>query len=224
MSIKLNYFDWFMILGVMAVSVLTSLLGGGSIDWLDFVGVTTGIINLVLCAKGNVANYAFGIVYNTIYCYIAFSSSLYADATVYALYYLPMQFVGWVQWSRNRNADSGALKATHLTWRVAAILLCVAALLVPLVAYILGLPAIADAQPWTDAASTVASIIAMYLMVKAVTEQWYIWFVINILLVVKWAVELAHGTQHAALWLILFAFYTANSVYGIIEWSRLARR
>ncbi|MBR1539103.1 MAG: nicotinamide mononucleotide transporter [Bacteroidales bacterium] len=218
----LNPFDWFLILGTTVVSIASSLLGEGW-DTLGFIVATTGIVNLVLCAKGNIWNYAFGIVYNAIYVYIAWHSKLYADSAIYLLYYLPMQFIGWAQWKKNRNQESGAVNAVHLTLRQGLVLLAAACVLIPLFAWILGLPAIGDSQPWLDSVTTVVSILAMYMMVKAIAEQWYIWIVLDSVQVVKWTVATVRGEAHAALMLVMFAFFLANAVYGLIQWNGLAK-
>ena len=81
---KLNAFDYFLIVGTTAVSIASSLLGEGW-DTLGFIVAVTGIVNLVLCAKGNIWNYLFGIIYNAIYVYIAWHSKLYADSAIYLL-------------------------------------------------------------------------------------------------------------------------------------------
>ena len=218
----LNPFDWILILGTTVVSIASSLLGEGW-DTLGFIVATTGIVNLVLCAKGNIWNYAFGIVYNAIYVYIAWHSKLYADSSIYLLYYLPMQFIGWAQWKKNRNQESGAVNAVHLTLRQGLVLLAAACVLIPLFAWILGLPAIGDSQPWLDSVTTVVSILAMYMMVKAIAEQWYIWIVLDSVQVVKWTVATVRGEAHAALMLVMFAFFLANAVYGLIQWNGLAK-
>ena len=220
---RLNAFDLFLILGTTAVSIASSLLGDGW-DTLGFIVAVTGIINLVLCAKGNLWNYLFGIIYNAIYVYIAWHSKLYADSAIYLLYYLPMQFVGWAQWKKNQNQDSGAVNAVHLTRKTALVLLAAAIVLIPLFAWILSRPAIGDAQPWLDATTTVVSILAMYMMVKAIAEQWYIWVVLDAVQVIKWTVATIRGEEHAALMLVMFAFFLANAVYGLIQWNRLARQ
>lgn len=221
-SIKLNWFDWFLILGVVATSAIISVTGEGW-DTLGFAVALTGIINLVLCAKGNLLNYAFGIVYNAIYVYIAYSSALYADAATYLLYYLPMQFIGWFQWKKNRSEESGAVKARHLSRKQALAVAAILAVTIPLLGYILSLPSIGDAQPYKDAATTVASFMAMFLMVKAFAEQWYIWIALDAIQVVKWSVATVNGEAHAAMMLIMFAFYTANAIYGFILWRRLSK-
>ena len=220
---KLNAFDYFLIVGTTAVSIASSLLGEGW-DTLGFIVAVTGIVNLVLCAKGNIWNYLFGIIYNAIYVYIAWKSRLFADSAIYLLYYLPMQFIGWAQWKKNRNQDSGAVNAVHLTRKTAAMLAAAAAILIPLFAWILSRPAIADSQPWLDSVTTVISILAMYMMVKAIAEQWYIWIVLDAVQVIKWTVATVSGEKHAALMLVMFAFFLANAVYGLIQWNGLAKR
>ena len=222
-TLALNWFDWFLILGTTVVSILSSLLGDGW-DTLGFIVAVTGIINLVLCARGNIWNYLFGIIYNAIYVYISWKSRLYADSAIYLLYYLPMQFVGWFSWKKNQNQESGAVNVRHLDRRTALILLATAAVLIPLFAWILSRPFIADSQPWLDSVTTVVSILAMYMMVKAIAEQWYIWIVLDAVQTVKWAVATARGEEHAALMLVMFAFFLANAIYGLIQWNGLAKR
>lgn len=219
----LNWFDWFLILGTTAVSIASSLLGEGW-DTLGFIVAVTGIINLVLCAKGNIWNYLFGIIYNAIYVYIAWKSRLYADSAIYLLYYLPMQFAGWAHWKKNQNQESGAVNARHLDRKTTLVLLAAAAVLIPLFAWVLSRPFIADSQPWLDSVTTVVSILAMYMMVKAIAEQWYIWIVLDAVQCVKWTVATANGEEHAALMLVMFAFFLANAVYGLIQWNGLAKR
>jgi nicotinamide mononucleotide transporter len=222
-ALSLNGFDWFLIIGTTLVSAVSQLVSGNW-DTLGFIVAVTGIINLVLCARGNIWNYAFGIVYNAIYVYISWKSRLYADSAIYLLYYLPMQFIGWFSWKKNQNQESGAVNAVHLTRKTALVLLLAAAVLIPVFAWILGLPAVGDSQPWLDATTTVVSILAMYMMVKAIAEQWYIWIVLDAVQVVKWTIATIRGEEHAALMLVMFAFFLANAVYGLIQWNGLAKQ
>ena len=222
-DLTLNWFDWFLILGTTVVSIVSSLLGEGW-DTLGFIVAVTGIVNLVLCARGIIWNYIFGIIYNAIYVYISWKSRLYADSAIYLLYYLPMQFVGWFSWKKNQNQDSGAVNVRHLNKRMALLLLVAAAVLIPTFAWLLGLPVIGDSQPWLDATTTVVSILAMYMMVKAIAEQWYIWIALDAIQTVKWAIATIRGEEHAALMLVMFAFFLANAVYGLIQWNGLAKQ
>jgi nicotinamide mononucleotide transporter len=135
-----------------------------------------------------------------------------------------MQFVGWFSWKKNQNQDSGAVNVRHLNKRMALLLLVAAAVLIPTFAWLLGLPVIGDSQPWLDATTTVVSILAMYMMVKAIAEQWYIWIALDAIQTVKWAIATIRGEEHAALMLVMFAFFLANAVYGLIQWNGLAKQ
>ena len=72
--------------------------------------------------------------------------------------------------------------------------------------------------------TTVISILAMFMMVRAIAEQWYIWIVLDAVQVVKWLIATVRGEEHAALMLVMFAFFLANAVYGLIQWNGLAKR
>jgi len=217
-----NWFDYFLIFGVIIVSAVTSIINK-TWDVLGFVASVLGIVNLVLCSKGNIMNYLFGIVYNALYTYFAFSNHLYADAATYGFYYLPMQFVGWFNWKKNQSSDNGTVIVRHLNIKQIALVLLVFAIAIPALGYVLSLPQIGDAQPYKDAATTIASFVAMFLMVKAFAEQWYIWLALDVIQCLKWTIATLTGQEHAYMMLIMFVFYTANAVYGFIQWSKLSK-
>lgn len=95
----LNLYDWFLIAGVIISNIVYSILAGG-IDAVGSVAGIAGVLCVVLVAKGSIWNYAFGLVNVSLYAYISYKSSLYGDAGLNALYYLPMQFIGWWQWRK----------------------------------------------------------------------------------------------------------------------------
>ena len=98
----LSLYDWFLILGVVASNIIYSILSG-NIDIIGSVAGIAGVLCVVLVAKGSIWNYLFGIVNVSMYAYISYKAALYGDAALNALYYVPMQFIGWWQW-RQRGA------------------------------------------------------------------------------------------------------------------------
>ena len=88
----LSAFDIFLIIGVILSNVAYSILCN-ELDVLGSLACVTGVLCVVLVAKGNIWNYAFGLVNVSLYAWISYKSSLYGDAGLNALYYLPMQFV-----------------------------------------------------------------------------------------------------------------------------------
>jgi len=47
--------------------------------------------------------------------------------------------------------------------------------------------------------------------------------VLDVIQSVKWLVETIRGGEHAAMMLIMFLFFTANAIYGLIQWNRLEK-
>lgn len=216
----LNPFDWFLIGGVVFFSLLYSLLSG-SFDALGTIAGVTGIVCVVLVAKGNIFNYIFGLINVSLYAWISFKAELYGDALLNALYYLPMQFAGWYTWMRKRSAEeSVTIIARRLSHNQRYLLTAVSLLTVTAGAILLNL--INDPQPVKDSATTILSVIAMYLMVKVYMEQWVLWVVVNVISIVMWSISYIEGEPHSMLMIIMWIFYLANSVNGWILWVKLS--
>src|SRR3954466_3951520 len=77
------------------------------IAWEDsligLISSITGMLCVVLVAKGKIANYYFGIVQTLTYAYIAYGYGLYGEVMLNALFYFPVQFIGIYLWKQNRT-------------------------------------------------------------------------------------------------------------------------
>lgn len=221
----LSLYDWFLIAGVIVSNILYSVLSG-NVDIIGSLAGIAGVLCVVLVAKGSIWNYLFGLVNVTMYAYISYKASVYGDAALNALYYLPMQFIGWWQWRKRGAAVSESegkdiqVKARRFTWRQRIMLAagCTAAVIAGgfLLQYL------DDPQPFKDSTTTVLSIVAQALMALAFMEQWVLWIITNIVSVVMWIVFLSKGEPHAAVMVIMWSFYLLNSVNGLRVWLRLS--
>lgn len=224
----LSLYDWFLIAGVIVSNVVYSLLTG-TMDVLGSIAAITGVLCVVLVAKGNIWNYLFGLVNVSLYAYISYKASLYGDAALNALYYLPMQFIGWWQWRRRGAAMSAAeagdrgvqVKARRFTWKQRAILFLGCAVAVVAVGFLL--KHVGDPQPFKDSTTTVLSIVAQALMALAFMEQWALWIITNIVSVVMWCVCVSRGEAHAGVMVIMWVFYLLNSINGLRVWMKLSK-
>lgn len=224
----LSLYDWFLIAGVVVSNVVYSLLTG-TMDVLGSMAAITGVLCVVLVAKGSIWNYLFGLVNVSLYAYISYKASLYGDAALNALYYLPMQFIGWWQWRRRGAAmsaaeagDSGVqVKARRFTWKQRAILFLGCAVAVVAVGFLL--KHVGDPQPFKDSTTTVLSIVAQALMALAFMEQWALWIITNIVSVVMWCVCVSRGEAHAGVMVIMWVFYLLNSINGLRVWMKLSK-
>jgi nicotinamide mononucleotide transporter len=224
----LSLYDWFLIAGVVVSNVVYSLLTG-TMDVLGSMAAITGVLCVVLVAKGSIWNYLFGLVNVSLYAYISYKASLYGDAALNALYYLPMQFIGWWQWRRRGAAMSAAeagdggvqVKARRFTWKQRAILFLGCAVAVVAVGFLL--KHVGDPQPFKDSTTTVLSIVAQMLMALAFMEQWALWIITNIVSVVMWCVCVSRGEAHAGVMVIMWVFYLLNSINGLRVWMKLSK-
>lgn len=224
----LSVFDICLIIGIGVMNVLYSVFSG-TVDVIGSVTGIAGVLCVVLVAKGSIWNYLFGLANVSLYAYVSFKAGLYGDAALNALYYLPMQFVGWWQWRRRgasaRGGDDGresVVKARRLSPRQLVLVVAVCA------AGIGGgtvlLDWLNDPQPFKDAVTTVLSIVAQFLMALAFMEQWALWIITNVVSVAMWCVCVSRGDPHAGLMVIMWLFYLANSVNGLRVWLKLSRK
>jgi nicotinamide mononucleotide transporter len=224
----LTGYDWFLIAGVIVTNIIYSALTG-TMDVVGSIAGITGVLCVVLVAKGSIWNYAFGLVNVSLYAWISYKAALYGDAGLNALYYLPMQFIGWWQWrkrgaamSESESAGDGVqVKARRLDWfqRVLLVLGCFAA--VTAVGFLLKY--LGDPQPFKDSATTVLSVVAQALMALAFMEQWALWIITNVISVIMWGVCVLRGEAHAEVMVIMWVFYLLNSINGFRVWLKLSK-
>lgn len=223
----LTGYDWFLIVGVIATNIIYSVLSG-DIDLVGSLAAVAGVLCVVLVAKGSIWNYLFGLVNVSMYAYISYKAGLYGDAALNALYYLPMQFIGWWQWrkrgaavSESQGSNDGVqvkARRLNLLQRILLTTGCMAAVI--LVGYVLRY--FGDPQPFKDSTTTVLSIVAQALMALAFMEQWVLWIITNVVSVAMWCVCVSRGEPHAVVMVIMWAFYLLNSINGLRVWLRLS--
>ena len=224
----LSFYDWFLITGVIASNIIYSVMTG-TLDVIGSLAGITGVLCVVLVAKGSIWNYLFGLVNVSLYAYISYKASLYGDASLNAFYYVPMQFIGYWQWRKRGAAVSKAeadgqgvqVKARRFTWGQRLILAfgCIAAVVA--VGFILR--HFGDPQPFKDSTTTVLSIVAQALMALAFMEQWALWIITNVVSVVMWCICVARGEAHAGVMVIMWVFYLLNSINGLRVWLKLSK-
>jgi len=183
----------------------------------------TGMMCVVLTAKGKISSYYFGLINVILYAYIAYQSKYYGEVMLNALYFLPMQFVGWYMWSKYKDEDktsddvvvSSLSNKERITWLIISI--------VGVIAYGLVLKVIKGSLPFVDATSTVLSVIAMILLVKRVSEQWLLWIIVDVVSVIMWVVAAIKGAGQASM-IVMWSAFLVNAIYGYYNWKQLEKK
>ena len=73
---------------------------------------------------------------------------------------------------------------------------------------------------WFDAFTTVASIVALYVSIKAFVEQWFLWLTINISSLCIWIFQ---DTDFSFMTIAKYGVYLVNTFYGIYVWNKLSK-
>lgn len=182
--------------------------------WIHIVASACGIINVVLGGKGKLSNYLFGFIHCSLMIYITLISRLYADMGV-TIYNFVMQFVGFFTWAKNMNKETHEVMKIHASNKTR---------IVSLIAIVVGTVAVGfimkrftdDLAPFADAAKAVMQIIAMILMVKMFSEQWWLWIAINCISIFMY---IKAGNFPITM---MYIVYLINSVIMCVRWEKEA--
>lgn len=205
-------------------------------------GSVMGVVNTVMSANGNILTFVFGFIDVLIGTIVYLDNGIMGNFALHAFYFLPMQFVGFWQWSKRgakvRSGEEGShLKARRLTgsqwvWLATGIFIGIAALYLILL-YVDGAKLAAGKIEYIDkpkilldAVVMILNIAGQVLMSLAFMEQWYIWILVNVSSISLWAVAVMSGagSGNAAVMLIKYIFYLLNSLNGLRIWLNLSRR
>ncbi len=184
---------------------------------MGIISSTTGIACVVCTGKGKLSAYIFGLVNSILYAIIAYQATLYGETMLNAIYYVPMQFVGFFIWSRHMDADTKEVAKRHMKWW--GRLLMVVAVAGGTYLYGLLLRYWNDAIPFVDAFTTVSSIVAMIISVWMFSEQWWIWVAVDIFTVYMWWMDYSGGSGNIAT-LLMWIVYLGNAIIMLVKWEK----
>lgn len=217
---SLTKFEILLILSICLINVYLGFVDGGN-DCIGLIACITGVICVVMTAKGHISCYYFGIINILAYIYIAYMSKFYGEVMLNGLYYIPMQFIGIYMWKKNMNESTNIVKSK--TMNVKHIVLLALTSIIAILAYSFLLKKLDGNLPLIDATSTVLSVFAMYLSVKRFAEQWLLWIVVNIVTVAMWIFALINGGVNSMVMIVMWGAYLLNAIYGYMNWKKLAK-
>ncbi len=184
---------------------------------ISIIASLTGIITVVLVAKGRISNYYFGFVNVVLYAYVAFQWQYYGEVMLNVLYFFPMQIYGLWYWTQfAKSTDKVYVKRMTLK----QIIVWIIVIIIAVIGYAFFLDAIGGSLPIRDSVTTILSIVAMIFMARLYIEQWVLWILVNIFSIYMWLETLWAGGSDIAI-LVMWSAYLVNAVYGLTNWILL---
>ncbi len=209
----LNKLDKFYPYLVLSIALAVSIIGKESF----FLLTTTisGLLCVIMAAKGNIWTYPIGL-YNTFsYAYIAYINGLFGEMALNLFFYVPTALIGWFMWRKKLNGNTVLMRAISNTKRALLFISCISA--TALLGYGLSLIPTQN-TPYIDALTNVLSIFATLLMMCRFKEQWFLYISLNIFTVFMWSLRFANGSEEGLMMLMMWSLYLINSIYGAVKW------
>lgn len=183
-------------------------------SWWEIAGFVTGAVSVWLYAREHLAAWPVGLASSGCWLVLFWSSQLYLDAALQVVY-LALGVAGWYWWLRG-GPQRAQLPVRRAGRRQALVLtgigLCGTLALWPLMV------AVSDALPLPDAATTVLSLIAQYLLSRKLLGNWWCWITVDVAYLVMYA---AKGLYLTA---ALQPLFIAMCILGLRGWrATLAR-
>lgn len=179
-------------------------------SFTEAFGFATGAFCVLLTVDAHIANFPVGLA-NNVFLFVVFLwARLYADMSLQVVFFV-LGVIGWWGWLYG-GANRTRLTITRTArweWIV----------LPPLAAVLtwgmsLWLAQLGDAAPVRDAATTVLSIVAQYLLNRKRLEHWWVWILVDVIsvqLYVDRAIYLTAG---------LYVLFLGLCVAGLVQWRR----
>lgn len=182
--------------------------------WIEAIAVVFGLICVWLTIRQNIWCWPTGLIQVALYIVIFYRVKLYSDLILHVIYVV-MQLYGWHHWLNgggNRNALAITVLGIHarLVWPVIALLGTLGW------GYFMATFTNA-AVPYGDAFTTIASLIAQWLMARKRLESWFFWISVDVVAIgIYWhkGLQLTSG---------LYAIFLVLATLGWFTWRKSLR-
>lgn len=211
------------------------------------ISALTGVVCVVLCAKGHISNWVWGLINSIAYGALALVSGYYGDWMINWFFFVPTQFFIFFVW-RKRVADTGVIPMKKLTRSQGAAILGVVAVVTVLFAFalkevdswfitamkrnisvyknletVVGSPMIG---PLLDSAVVWLQVAAEIMLILCYSNQWKYWVATNVISILIWGTVIVTDPSSVAYsvpTLIMWVAYLVNSGYGLYIWKKGAK-
>lgn len=190
---------------------------------IGLIASLTGMLCVVLTAKGKISSFYWGLINILTYSYVAFKSAYYGDVGLNMLYFLPMTFVGIYFWNKNlrKDEETKIVVVRSLKWKEKIFWFTTAMAVLYLFGVVLRW--MHGTLPFVDSTTTVFSIIATVLLNKRYADQWFYWILVDIWSIVMWLyIFLRDGNQISML--VMWTAFLVNAIYGYYNWKKMERQ
>jgi len=181
------------------------------VSTIEIVATVFGLASVLLTVRQNIWCWPTGLIMVFLYIFIFYEARLYSDMGLQVVYVV-LQIYGWYHWLHG-GKDKGELKVMRIGRRGAAGWALVAVACTFGLGYTMRTFTNASLPYW-DAAATVMSLIAQWLMARKVLESWVIWIAVDVLSI---GIYLAKGLYPT---MVLYVAFLVLATMGLFAWRK----
>jgi len=200
--------------GWLEMEWLTGFLGS---NWIEISATLFGFACVALTVKQNIWCWPTGLVQVVLYIFVFYHAKLYSDLILHVIY-IGLQFFGWYFWLHGGKNQTSApvIKLSGInqsTFTSAYMWMAVTIFSTSVWGFIM--KTWTDASlPYWDAFTTVASLIATYLMAKKVLESWLWWIAVDVVAIGVYFYKGLYPTT------VLYITFLVMATMGYFSWKK----
>jgi nicotinamide mononucleotide transporter len=201
---------------------------GYEMSHLEFWATLTGLVAVILSARGNVWSWVIGLVNVILAAVMFYQIQLYPDVFLQGFFFVT-NIIGWWQWKYPKTGEENKhkeLKISSLSQEDflyfsmigmigTALLGSLSKNLHELVPMLFQEP---SAFPYMDSFTTVMSIFATFLLIRKKVEAWWVWLAVDVISTYMYYVK------DIKIYSILYFIFCIIALVGAISWTREYRR
>lgn len=183
-------------------------------NWLELVGLASGLLCVWLLIKENVLTFPIGLIYALVTVVVVARANLFADV-ILNVYYVGMNAYGWYFWlyGAKERREHEVLLVGWVPRRQWVGIVAVTIAGTALMGWYFATQTSA-ALPYPDSFTTVASFVAMWMSARKYLESWILWFVIDVVQVALYVMKDIEA------YAVLYLVYLGMAVFGWIAWRK----
>ena len=237
---------------ILATTIIFSITGTAWNDWksvtlnwvISPVSAITGVVCVVLCARGDIKNWVWGFVNSVTYGLVAWVSGYYGDWLLNWFFFIPTQFLIFYVWKSNlANKEKGIVKMMRLDMAKKVLFSIIGITSIIVFAYFLthvntffftsmarnsafyaaitAYTGISFLGPLMDSASVILQVSAEIMLIFFFAEQWPLWIATNVIAIAIWsivAISDPKSYSYSIPTLVMWIAFLVNSAYGTYVW------
>jgi len=176
------------------------------LEWITFV---TALAYVYFAAQKKLITWLFALISVGLTFYLDVIGKLYIESGL-QVFYFAMAIYGWINW---KKAEKNDLLITRWSIQLHLLNIFASALLALLVGYIFD-NYTEQSTPFLDAFTTCFSLVATFMVVKRVLENWLYWIFINVGMVVLY---MNNGFEILA---AQYGIFVVLALYGYWSWNK----